>query len=105
MVYTDYAKAFDKFEIGVLLHRLLDSGIMGKVGSWLAAFLDMTTRQQAVGVDKRLSALRPVTSMNSSLSSSGSGRTCPLPNTFSTWHRMAVQLRRRTAPGTCIQVW
>ena len=35
---------------------------MGKVGCWLAAFLDPATRQQAVGVDGRLSALRPVTS-------------------------------------------
>ena len=62
VVYTDYAKAFDKCEIGVLLHRLRDSGVMGKVGCWLAAFLDPATRQQAVGVDGRLSALRPVTS-------------------------------------------
>ena len=35
---------------------------MGKVGCWLAAFLDPAARQQAVGVDGRLSALRPVTS-------------------------------------------
>ena len=62
VVYTDYAKAFDKCEIGVLLHRLRDSGIKGKVGCWLAAFLNPAARQQAVGVDGRLSALRPVIS-------------------------------------------
>ena len=62
VVYTDYEKAFDKCEIGVLLHRLRDSGVMGKVGCWLAAFLDPAARQQAVGVDGRLSSLRPVTS-------------------------------------------
>ena len=62
VVYTDYAKAFDKCEIGVLLHRLRECGVQGKVGCWLAAFLDPATRQQAVGVDGRLSALRPVTS-------------------------------------------
>ena len=62
VIYTDYSKAFDKCEIGVLLHRLRDCGVMGKVGCWLAAFLDPATRKQAVGVDGRLSALRPVTS-------------------------------------------
>ena len=62
VVYTDYAKAFDKCEIGVLLHRLRDCGVTGKVGCWLAAFLDPATRQQAVGVDGRLSRLHPVTS-------------------------------------------
>ena len=62
VVYTDYAKAFDKCEIGVLLHRLRDCGITGKVGCWLAAFLNPDTRQQAVGVDGRLSELRPVIS-------------------------------------------
>ena len=64
MVYTDYAKAFDKRKIGVLLHRLQDSGIMGevgKVGCWLTAFLDLATKQQAVGVDGQLSTPRPVT--------------------------------------------
>ena len=35
---------------------------MGKVGCWLAAFLDPATRQRAVGVDGRLSALCPVAS-------------------------------------------
>ena len=62
VVYTDYSKAFDKCETGVLLHRLRDCSVMGKVGCWLAAFLDPAARQQAVGVDGRLSALRQVTS-------------------------------------------
>ena len=39
-VYTDFAKAFDKCETGVLLHRIKDCGIRGKMGQWLAAFLD-----------------------------------------------------------------
>ena len=50
-VYTDFAKAFDKCETGVLLQRLKDCGIRGKVGMWLAAFLDPSTRKQAVGVN------------------------------------------------------
>ena len=61
-VYTDFAKAFDKCETGVLLHRLQQSGVRGKVGCWLSAFLDPTVRKQAVGVDGRLSSLVSVMS-------------------------------------------
>ena len=61
-VYTDFAKAFDKCETGVLLHRLKDCGIRGKMGHWLAAFLDPSIRKQAVGVEGRLSSLTPVIS-------------------------------------------
>ena len=61
-VYTDFAKAFDKCETGVLLHRIKDCGIRGKMGHWLAAFLDPLVRKQAVGVNGRLSDLVPVTS-------------------------------------------
>ena len=42
IVYLDFAKAFDKCEKGVLLHRLKECGVRGKVGCWLAAFLDPT---------------------------------------------------------------
>ena len=59
-VYTDFAKAFDKCETGVLLHRLKECGVRGKVGCWLAAFLDPNVRQQAVGVEGRLSSLEYV---------------------------------------------
>jgi hypothetical protein len=61
-VYTDFAKAFDKCETGVLLHKLKECGIRGKVGHWLAAFLDPSVRMQAVGVDGRLSDLTSVLS-------------------------------------------
>ena len=61
-VYTDFAKAFDKCETGVLLHKLKDCGIRGKMGHWLAAFLDPLVRKQAVGVEGRLSSLTPVVS-------------------------------------------
>ena len=56
-VYTDFSKAFDKCETGVLLHRLKECGITGKMGVWLAAFLDPEVRKQAVGVDGSLSNL------------------------------------------------
>ena len=62
IVYTDFAKAFDKCETGVLLHRVKECGVRGKVGCWLAAFLDSAVRKQAVGVDGILSALVPVIS-------------------------------------------
>ena len=62
VIYTDFAKAFDKCETNVLLHTLRDCGVKGEVGKWIAAFLDPTTRQQAVGVDGTISELSPVVS-------------------------------------------
>ena len=62
VVYTDFAKAFDKCETGVLLHKLKECGVRGKLGCWLAAFLDPAVRKQAVGVDGRLSELVAVLS-------------------------------------------
>ena len=61
-VYLDFAKAFDKVEHGVLLHKLKDCQVSGRVGCWIAAFLDSSSRQQAVAVDGRVSQLRPVIS-------------------------------------------
>ena len=40
IIYTDLSKAFDKVENGVLLHKVRDCGAKGRVGCWLAAFLD-----------------------------------------------------------------
>ena len=61
-VYLDFSKAFDKVETGVLLHKLRDSKVLGKVGVWLGRFLDSSCRQQAVAVEGRLSGLSPVIS-------------------------------------------
>ena len=61
-IYTDFSKAFDKVETGVLLHELRDCGVKGKLGCWLASFLDHKSRQQAVVVDGRVSSLEPVIS-------------------------------------------
>ena len=61
-VYLDFSKAFDKVETGVLLHKLRDAKVLGKVGCWLGAFLDSATRQQAVVVEGRISGLSPVIS-------------------------------------------
>ena len=39
MVYLDFAKAFDKVDHGMLLHKLRDFGISGKLGIWLHSLL------------------------------------------------------------------
>ena len=39
MVYLDFAKAFDKVDHGILLHKLKDLGITGKLGVWFFQFL------------------------------------------------------------------
>ena len=62
MIYTDFSKAFDKCETNVLLSTLRKCGVKGRVGVWLAAFLDPDTRKQAVGVDGRISLLVSVVS-------------------------------------------
>ena len=61
-VYLDFSKAFDKVETGVLLHKLRDLEIRGKVGCWLAAFLDPNRRSKAIAVDKQMSKLSSVIS-------------------------------------------
>ena len=61
-VYLDFSKAFDKVETGVLLHKLKSAKVLGKVGCWLASFLNPGDRQQAVVVEGRLSSLSPVIS-------------------------------------------
>ena len=39
MVYLDFAKAFDKVDHGVLLHKIKTLGITGKLGVWLLYIL------------------------------------------------------------------
>ena len=52
-VYLDFAKAFDKCDHGVILHKLKEFGIGGLVGVWIHSFL--TNRQQQVRVLGQLS--------------------------------------------------
>ena len=59
-IYLDFAKAFDKCDHGVILHKLRHFGITGKLGIWLHSFL--TKRQQAVCVMGEKSAKEWVTS-------------------------------------------
>ena len=46
-------------ETGILFYKLKDARVLGKVGYWLAAFLNSADRQQAVVVDGRLSSPSP----------------------------------------------
>ena len=62
VIYTDFSKAFDTVETGVLLHELKQCGVAGKVGCWPFSFLDSKKRHQAVAVDGRVSPLTSVLS-------------------------------------------
>ena len=60
VVYLDFAKAFDKVDIGVTLRKLHQMGIRGRLGIWLASFL--TGRTQTVVVSNSQSSPQPVIS-------------------------------------------
>ena len=60
MVYLDFAKAFDKVDHGILLHKVKDLGINGKLGQWFYHFL--TNRQHFVRLPGGLSDDHPVIS-------------------------------------------
>ena len=49
VIYLDFAKAFDKVDIGIILRKLKSLGIGGKLGRWLYAFL--LNRKQSVIVN------------------------------------------------------
>ena len=44
--YLDFAKAFHKLDHGILLHKIKEMGITGKLEMWLHSFL--TDREQCV---------------------------------------------------------
>ena len=54
VIYTDFAKAFDKCDHGVLIKKLKAAGISGKIGRWIYNFL--TGRKQRVKVNNTLSS-------------------------------------------------
>jgi len=60
IIYLDFAKAFDKLDHGITLHKLKALGIHGQLGRWIFTFL--TNRLQSVVVDGRKSAPKPVLS-------------------------------------------
>ena len=60
VIYLDFAKAFDKLDHGITLHKLKALGIHGNLGRWISCFL--TNRTQSVIVEGRKSAPKPVVS-------------------------------------------
>ena len=60
VIYVDFAKAFDKVDIGITLRKLKQLGVVGKLGRWLHNFL--TGRTQTVVVNGRRSSPEPMKS-------------------------------------------
>ena len=60
IIYLDFAKAFDKVDIGITLRKLNSLGIEGRLGRWLHCFL--TGRSQKVIVNGTKSDPQPVIS-------------------------------------------
>ena len=60
VVYLDFAKAFDKTDIGITLRKPKSLGIQGETGRWLTDVL--TNHKQTVLVDARKSVPQRVTS-------------------------------------------
>ena len=54
-VYLDFAKAYDKVDHGILLHKIKKMGITGKIGRWILNFLK--GREQEVLVKGRKSQM------------------------------------------------
>ena len=59
-IYLDYAKAFDKVDLRLLIRKLALYGIHSKVINWIESFL--SNRKQAVVVDGHLSLLAAIIS-------------------------------------------
>ena len=60
MIYLDFSKAFDKVDHGILLHKLRDLGITGRLGLWFFHFLN--NRQHYVRMSGGISQPHPVLS-------------------------------------------
>ena len=60
MIYLDFSKAFDKVNHGIILHKLRDLGITGRLGLWFFHFLN--NRQHYVRMHGGISQPYPVLS-------------------------------------------
>ena len=56
-IYLDFAKAFDKVDHGLLLHKLKQMGVKGKLGRWIQNFLKGRTNEVLVDDQKSLKFL------------------------------------------------
>ena len=56
VIYTDFAKAFDKCDHGIIAHKLKKLGITGKLGLWIYCFLRYRLQRVTInGVKSQLS--------------------------------------------------
>ena len=60
IVYTDFAKAFDRVPHQRLLKKMKDIGIIGNTNNWITAFL--SERKQRVRIENQCSSWTPVKS-------------------------------------------
>ena len=60
MVYLDFSKAFDKVDNGILLHKVKELGIIGKLGQWFYHLL--TNRKDFVRLPGGVNGDHPVIS-------------------------------------------
>lgn len=51
-VFLNFAKAFDKVDHGILLHKLQNLGITGKIGVWISSFITKRTQFIAANTAK-----------------------------------------------------
>ena len=47
-IYLDFAKAFDKCDLGILMHKLKVLGVKGKLGIWIHNFLTLRKQQVVI---------------------------------------------------------
>ena len=60
VIYLDFKRAFDKVDFGILLHKIKQMGITGKIGRWIHNFLTM--RNQQVLIRGKKSQMYPLIS-------------------------------------------
>ena len=62
-IYLDVLKAFDKVDHGILLHKLKDVGITGKLGIWFFQFLTNKIHYVRIpdGISQKQSSVEGVT--------------------------------------------
>ena len=58
MIYLDFSNAFDNVDLGILLHKLSDLGIRGRLGLWFFNFLN--NRQHYVRIPGGISQPHPL---------------------------------------------
>ena len=57
-IYLDFSKAFDKVDHGILLHKMKEIGIDGKIALWISNFLQNRQQQVVVnGIRSKASAV------------------------------------------------